>query len=188
MPANNVREFIDYLKANPDKVAYASAGQGSTNHLSAALFEKAAGVKMVHVPYRGGAPAVLDTVAGRTRSCSAPARKRCRTCRAASLLLAVTEEQRSPLLPGTPTVAETLPGYELSVWYGAFGPAGLPADLTTRLNKEINLILKRPGRRQEDGGHGRAAAGHHARAVRQDADARCRQIRQADQELGVTAE
>ena len=64
MPANNVREFIDYLKANPDKVAYASAGQGSTNHLSAALFEKAAGVKMVHVPYRGGAPAVLDTVAG----------------------------------------------------------------------------------------------------------------------------
>ena len=65
VPANNVREFIDYLKANPDKVAYASAGQGSTNHLSAALFEKAAGVKMVHVPYRGGAPAVLDTVAGR---------------------------------------------------------------------------------------------------------------------------
>lgn len=68
MPANNVREFIDYLKANPDKVAYASAGQGSTNHLSAALFEKAAGVKMVHVPYRGGAPAVLDTVAGRTQA------------------------------------------------------------------------------------------------------------------------
>ena len=144
VPANNVREFIDYLKANPDKVAYASAGQGSTNHLSAALFEKAAGVKMVHVPYRGGAPAVLDTVAGRT----GPVQRRHATLphvQSGKLkLLAVTEEQRSPLLPGTPTVAETLPGYELSVWYGAFGPAGLPADLTTRLNKEINLILKRP--------------------------------------------
>ena len=174
VPANNVREFIDYLKANPDKVAYASAGQGSTNHLSAALFEKAAGVKMVHA-YRGGAPAVLDT-AGRTQVLFSAGTQTLPHVQSGKLkLLAVTEEQRSPLLPGTPTVAETLPGYELSVWYGAFGPAGLPADLTTRLNKEINLILKRPDV-EKDG----AAAGHHARAVRQDADARCRQIRQAD--------
>ena len=123
MPANNVREFIDYLKANPDKVAYASAGQGSTNHLSAALFEKAAGVKMVHVPYRAARPPCWTRWPAAPKPCSAPARRRCRTQSGKLKLLAVTEEQRSPLLPGTPTVAETLPGYELSVWYGAFGPA-----------------------------------------------------------------
>ena len=144
VPANNVREFIDYLKANPDKVAYASAGQGSTNHLSAALFEKAAGVKMVHVPYRGGAPAVLDTVAGRT----GPVQRR----HANAAARAERQAQAAGRHRGTALAAaaghadrgRTLPGYELSVWYGAFGPAGLPADLTTRLNKEINLILKRP--------------------------------------------
>ena len=184
VPANNVREFIDYLKANPDKVAYASAGQGSTNHLSAALFEKAAGVKMVHVPYRGGAPAVLDTVAGRTQVLFSAGTQTLPHVQSGKLkLLAVTEEQRSPLLPGTPTVAETLPGYELSVWYGAFGPgpAGRPHDPAQQGNQPDPETARR---RQEDGGHGRAAAGHHARAVRQDADARCRQIRQADQGTG----
>ncbi|MFY3286944.1 Bug family tripartite tricarboxylate transporter substrate binding protein [Achromobacter xylosoxidans] len=145
VPAANVKEFIDYVKANPDKVAYASAGQGSTNHLSAALFEKAAGVKMMHIPYRGGAPAVLDTVAGRTQVLFSAGTQTLPHVQTGKLkLLAVTEEQRSPLLPEAPTVAETLPGYELSVWYGAFGPAGMPPELTTRLNQEINKILKRP--------------------------------------------
>ncbi len=145
VPASNVKEFIDYVKANPDKVAYASAGQGSTNHLSAALFEKAAGVKMMHIPYRGGAPAVLDTVAGRTQVLFSAGTQTLPHVQTGKLkLLAVTEAQRSPLLPDVPTVAETLPGYELSVWYGAFGPAGMPPALTTRLNQEINKILKRP--------------------------------------------
>lgn len=145
VPASNVKEFITYLKANPGTVAYASAGQGSTNHLSAALFEKAAGVKMMHIPYRGGAPAVLDTVAGRTQVLFSAGTQTLPHVQNNKLkLLAVTEEARSPLLPEVPTVAETLPGYELSVWYGAFGPAGMPPELTTRLNREINLILKRP--------------------------------------------
>ncbi|MGE8659623.1 MAG: Bug family tripartite tricarboxylate transporter substrate binding protein [Achromobacter sp.] len=145
VPANNVKEFIDYVKANPDKVAYASAGQGSTNHLSAALFEKAAGVKMMHIPYRGGAPAVLDTVAGRTQVLFSAGTQTLPHVQSGKLkLLAVTEEKRSPLLPDVPTVAETLPGYELAVWYGAFGPAGMPPELTARLNQEINKILKRP--------------------------------------------
>lgn len=145
VPASNVKEFIAYLKANPGTVAYASAGQGSTNHLSAALFEKAAGVKMMHIPYRGGAPAVLDTVAGRTQVLFSAGTQTLPHVQNGKLkLLAVTEEARSPLLPEVPTVAETLPGYELSVWYGAFGPAGMPPELTARLNREINLILKRP--------------------------------------------
>ncbi|MPS80647.1 MAG: tripartite tricarboxylate transporter substrate binding protein [Achromobacter sp.] len=145
VPVNNVKEFIAYVKDRPDAVAYASAGQGSTNHLSAALFEKAAGVKMMHIPYRGGAPAVLDTVAGRTQVLFSAGTQTLPHVQSGKLkLLAVTEEQRSPLLPDAPTVAETLPGYELSVWYGAFGPAGMPPELTARLNREINLILKRP--------------------------------------------
>ncbi len=145
VPAANLKEFIAYAKANPGTVAYASAGQGSTNHLSAALFEKAAGVKMMHIPYRGGAPAVLDTVAGRTQVLFSAGTQTLPHVQTGKLkLLAVTEEQRSPLLPDVPTVAETLPGYELSVWYGAFGPAGMPPELTARLNQEINRILKRP--------------------------------------------
>jgi len=145
VPAKNVKEFIAYVKERPDTVAYASAGQGSTNHLSAALFEKAAGVKMMHIPYRGGAPAVLDTVAGRTQVLFSAGTQTLPHVRTGKLtLLGVTEEQRSPLLPEVPTVGETLPGYELSVWYGAFGPAGMPPELTARLNREINLILKRP--------------------------------------------
>lgn len=145
VPAKNVKEFIAYVKERPDTVAYASAGQGSTNHLSAALFEKAAGVKMMHIPYRGGAPAVLDTVAGRTQVLFSAGTQTLPHVRTGTLtLLGVTEEKRSPLLPEVPTVGETLPGYELSVWYGAFGPAGMPPELTARLNREINLILKRP--------------------------------------------
>ncbi|MDH2054256.1 Bug family tripartite tricarboxylate transporter substrate binding protein [Achromobacter marplatensis] len=145
VPATNLKEFIAYVKERPDTVAYASAGQGSTNHLSAALFEKAAGVKMMHIPYRGGAPAVLDTVAGRTQVLFSAGTQTLPHVQTGKLkLLAVTEEKRSPLLPDVPTVAETLPGYELSVWYGAFGPAGMPPELTARLNREINLILKRP--------------------------------------------
>ncbi|MGE8617786.1 MAG: Bug family tripartite tricarboxylate transporter substrate binding protein, partial [Achromobacter spanius] len=114
VPAKNVKEFIAYVKERPDTVAYASAGQGSTNHLSAALFEKAAGVKMMHIPYRGGAPAVLDTVAGRTQVLFSAGTQTLPHVRTGKLtLLGVTEEKRSPLLPDVPTVGETLPGYEL---------------------------------------------------------------------------
>lgn len=145
VPAKTVQEFIDYAKQNPGKIAYASAGAGSTNHLCAALFAKMAGIDMVHVPYRGGAPAVLDTVAGQTQLLFSAGTQTLEHVRAGKLtLLAVTEAKRAALLPDVPTVAETIPGYEMAVWYAAFGPAGMPEDLVTRLNREINRVLVLP--------------------------------------------
>jgi tripartite-type tricarboxylate transporter receptor subunit TctC len=145
IPATNVAEFIDYAKANPGKVAYASAGAGSTNHLCGALFEKMAEVSMVHVPYRGGAPAVADTVAGQTQLFFTAGTQSLEHVKAGKLrLLAVTEAKRSPLLPDIPTVAETVPGFEMSVWYAAYGPAGLPKEIVASLNAEIGRILFLP--------------------------------------------
>ena len=145
VPAKTVKDFIDHAKANPGKIAYASAGPGSTNHLCAALFEKMTGVQMVHVPYRGGAPAVADTVGGQTQLFFTAGTQSLEHVKAGRLrLLAVTEGKRSSLLPDVPTVGETIPGYEMAVWYGAFGPAGMPKDIVDRLNAEISRILFLP--------------------------------------------
>jgi len=142
---NNVAELIAYAKANPKKLNFASAGAGSTNHISAVLFELAAGIQMTHIPYKGGAPAVLDTVAGQTEVLFGAGTQTLPHVRSGKLkLLAVTESARSPQLLDTPTVAETLPGYELVVWYGAFGPKDLPKEITERLSTEINRIVALP--------------------------------------------
>jgi tripartite-type tricarboxylate transporter receptor subunit TctC len=149
IPANNVGELIAYAKANPGKIAYASAGAGSTNHLCGALFEKMAQVLMVHVPYRGGAPAVADTVAGQTQLFFTAGTQSLEHVKAGRLRpLAVTEGRRSPLLP----VAETVPGFEMAVWYAAYGPSGLPQEVVARLNAEIGRILFLPDvkKRMED--------------------------------------
>ena len=145
VPAKNLQEFIAYAKANPGKLAYASAGAGSTNHLSAEMFNKAAGIKMLHVPYKGGAPAVLDTVANQTQVLFSAGTQTLPHVKSGKLrLLAVTEAHRSAFLKDVPTVAETLPGYEMSVWYAAFGPAGMPRELVAKLNAEINKALAVP--------------------------------------------
>jgi tripartite-type tricarboxylate transporter receptor subunit TctC len=153
IPANNVGGLIAYAKSNPGKIAYASAGAGSTNHLCGALFEKMAQVAMVHVPYRGGAPAVADTVAGQTQLFFTAGTQSLEHVKAGRLrLLAVTEGKRSPLLPDVPTVAETVPGFEMAVWYAAYGPAGLPQEVIARLNTQIGRILFLPDvkKRMED--------------------------------------
>jgi tripartite-type tricarboxylate transporter receptor subunit TctC len=145
VPANTVAEFIAYAKANPGKIAYASSGPGSTNHLCAALLERMAGIEMLHVPYRGGAPAVVDTVAGQVQLFFTAGTQSLEHVKAGKLkLLAITEEKRSSLLPGVPTVGETVPGYEMTVWYGAFSSAGVPKEIVTRLNAEIGRILFLP--------------------------------------------
>jgi tripartite-type tricarboxylate transporter receptor subunit TctC len=146
VPARNVKELVAYAKANPGKLNYASAGSGSTNHLSAVLFEKAAGIEMTHVPYKGGAPAVLDTVGNQTQVLFTAGTQSLPHVKSGKLrLLAVTESKRSELLADIPTVAEALPGYELSVWYGLFGPAGMPKELVDRLNAASNQAMSDPG-------------------------------------------
>lgn len=145
VPAKNVKELIAVAKALPGQIAYASAGTGSSTHLNAAVFEKMAGIKMLHVPYKGGAPAVLDTVTGQTQMIITAATQTLPHARAGRLrLLGVTRAKRVAMLPGVPAIAETLPGYEALVWFGAFGPAGLPKDITARLNTEINKLMSAP--------------------------------------------
>jgi tripartite-type tricarboxylate transporter receptor subunit TctC len=145
VPAKNLREFIAYAKANPGKLAYASAGPGSTNHLSAEMFNRAAGIKMLHVPYKGGAPAVLATVANETQVLFSAGTQTLPHVKSGRLrLLGVTEPSRSRLLPDVPSVSEVLPGYEMSVWYAVFGPAGMPRDIVQKLNAEINKALSVP--------------------------------------------
>ena len=143
VPAANVAEFIARAKTSPGSLAYASAGAGSTNHLCGALLENMAGISMVHVPYRGGAPAVADTA--QTQVMFTAGTQSLEHVKAGRLrLLAVTEGRRSSLLPQVPTVAETLPGYEMAVWYGAYGPAGMASDIVERLNAEIGRVLSLP--------------------------------------------
>ena len=189
VPAKNLSEFIAYAKANPGKVAYASAGAGSTNHLSAVLFEKAAGVQMLHVPYKGGAPAVLDTVGNQTQVLFSAGTQTLPHVKSGKLrLLGVTEAKRSALMPDVPTVGETLPGYELGVWYGAFGPPGMPAELVTKLNAEINKAMAIPEVRSRMDAIGvelvRGSPQEFATVLRSDADRYGKVIR----ELGIKNE
>jgi len=143
--ANTVAELIAFARANPGKLNYASAGSGSTNHLSAALFEKMAGISMTHVPYKGGAPAVVDLVGGQVDVFFTGSTNVLGHVKSGKLkLLGVTESNRAKVLPDLPTVGETLPGYEMAVWYGMFAPAGTPPELVAKLNAEVNRIMQLP--------------------------------------------
>jgi tripartite-type tricarboxylate transporter receptor subunit TctC len=145
VPANNVRDFIAFAKANPGALAYASSGNGSSNHLNAAVFEKMAGIQMLHIPYKGGAPAVLDTVTGQTQVLFTAATQTLPHVKSGKLkLLGITRSKRAAMFPDVPAIAETLPGYEIVVWFGAFGPAGMLKDITARLNNEINRLMISP--------------------------------------------
>ena len=186
---NSVAELIAYAKANPKKLNFASAGAGSTNHISAVLFELAAGIQMTHIPYKGGAPAVLDTVTGQTEVLFGAGTQTLPHVKSGKLkLLAVTESARSPQLPDTPTVAETLPGYELAVWYGAFGPKDMPKEITERLSTEINRIVALPEVRSKMAAIGvevvSSTPASFAKTLQQDAAKYTKLIR----ELKITAE
>ena len=146
VPARTIPEFIAYARANPTKINMASAGNGSNNHVAGELFKMRAGVNMVHVPYRGGAPAVADLVGGQVQVMFTVMLEALEYIRDGKLrALAVTTTARSELLPEIPTVADFLPGFEANFWIGIGAPKKTPAEIVDKLNKEINAGLADPG-------------------------------------------
>jgi tripartite-type tricarboxylate transporter receptor subunit TctC len=142
LPVKTIPELIAYAKANPGKLNMASSGNGSTIHMSGELFKMLTGINMVHVPYRGGAPALTDLIAGQVHVMFDNIPTSAEHIKAGRLRgLAVTSATRSDVLPDLPTVADVLPGYEASAWYGLGAPKGTPAEIIDRVNKATNEIL-----------------------------------------------
>jgi tripartite-type tricarboxylate transporter receptor subunit TctC len=145
VPARSVPEFIAYAKANPRKVNMASSGAGAASHLAGELFKMMAGIDMVHVPYRGGGPAMNDLLGGQVQVYFASTPASIEYIKAGRLrALALTTTTRSEALPDIPTVAEFVPGYEASYWAGIGAPKATPAEIVNKLNKEINAALADP--------------------------------------------
>jgi tripartite-type tricarboxylate transporter receptor subunit TctC len=145
VPAKTIPEFIAYAKANPGKVNMGSAGIGSTGQLAGELFKMMAGVDFTHVPYRGNAPALTDLLAGQVQVLFASLPSSIEYIRTGKLRgLAVTSAMRSEASPDLPTVAEFVPGYEVSSWYGIGSPRNTSADIVETLNREVNAGLADP--------------------------------------------
>jgi tripartite-type tricarboxylate transporter receptor subunit TctC len=145
VPIKTIPELIAYAKANPGKLNMASSGNGSTIHMSGELFKMMTGINMVHVPYRGGAPALTDMISGQVQVMFDNVPTSAEHVRSGRLRgLAVTSAARSEVLPELPTVSDFLPGYEASAWYGLGVPKGTPAEIIDRLNSETNAILADP--------------------------------------------
>jgi tripartite-type tricarboxylate transporter receptor subunit TctC len=142
VPVTTIPEFIAYAKANPGKINYGSAGHGTPQNIACELFKMMAGVDLVHVPYRGGAPAITDLIGGHLQVVFAPLSESVEHIKAGKLrALAVTTATRLDVLPDTPTVADFVPGYEASGFAGIGAPRGTPADIIELLNKELNAGL-----------------------------------------------
>jgi tripartite-type tricarboxylate transporter receptor subunit TctC len=143
-PFKSVAELIAYAKANPGKLTYGSAGIGSTLHLAAEFFRRAAGIEILHVPYKGAAQATTDLVGGQVQMMFGPLVAIMPLADAGKLrALAVTSARRSALAPNVPTMIESgIPGFEVTGWYGLAAPAGTPEDVIEKLNSETNKALK----------------------------------------------
>jgi tripartite-type tricarboxylate transporter receptor subunit TctC len=146
VPAKTVTEFIAYAKAHPGKLNMASSGIGTSVHVGGELFKMMTGIDMLHVPYRGAAPAITDLIGGRVQVMFATLPSSIEYIRAGNLrALAVTTAKRTPVLPDVPTVSDVLPGYEASAFYGVGAPRNTPAEIVDKLNKEINAGLADSG-------------------------------------------
>jgi tripartite-type tricarboxylate transporter receptor subunit TctC len=144
-PAKTVAEFIEYGRKNPGKINMASSGAGTSVHLSGELFKFMTGIDMKHIPYKGAGPAINDLIPGQVDVLFDNMPSIIGHIRGGSVrALGVTTAQRSPALPDVPTVAETVPGYEASAWFGAAVPKGTPAAVVARLNREFNAALADP--------------------------------------------
>jgi len=144
-PTKTAREFIAYAKANPGKLSMATPGNGSTPHMAGELFKMMAGVDMIHVPYRGGAPALTDLIGGQVQMTFADIASSIEYVKTGKLrALAVSSMSRSDALPEVPPLADSLPGYEVSGWFGIGVPRNTPTEIVDGLNKEINAGLADP--------------------------------------------
>jgi tripartite-type tricarboxylate transporter receptor subunit TctC len=145
-PAKTVPEFIAYAKANPGKINMASAGNGTATHVAGELFKMMAGIDLVHVPYRSSGPALTDLLGGQVQVNFAGTTESVEYIRAGKLrALAVTTATRSQVLPNLPTMADFLPGYEASAFYGVGAPKDTPAEIIDKLNRETNAVLADAG-------------------------------------------
>ena len=144
-PAKTVPEFIAWAKANPGKVSMASGGTGSTSHLGGELFKLSTGIDMLHVPYRGGAPALTDLIGGQVQVYFSPLPESIETIKAGNVrALAVTTAKRSEALPDVPTIGDSVPGFDANTWQGIGAPKNTPAEIVTTLNEEIKAALADP--------------------------------------------
>ncbi len=141
-PANTVAEFITYAKANPGKVNFASAGTGNANQLSAEMFKMMTGVDMVHVPFNGGAPALLALASGHVQMMFADTLTAGEQAKAGTIrAIGVATPQRTPVMPDVPPISDTVPGFSASSWWGIGAPHGTSADIVKALNTQINVAL-----------------------------------------------
>jgi tripartite-type tricarboxylate transporter receptor subunit TctC len=160
VPATNLADFIAYAKANPGKLNFGSSGNGTSLHIAGELFNVLAGVNMTHVPYRGGALALTDLLAGQIQLMFEPVVEVIEQVRAGKVrALGVTTVKRSALLPDVPTIAESLPGYEITGWNGLLAPAATPSDIITRLNRATDEALHSSAVREKLAEQGSEPAG-----------------------------
>jgi len=160
LPVKSVKELIALARSRPGQLNYASASPGGMPHLAGELFNTMTGVRMVHIPYKGAAPATTDLLAGQVslmfnNMLSAMPQVKNGRLRA----IAVTSSKRSAAVPELPTIAETVPGYEASGWYAAFAPAATPRELITKINNDMNRVMKMPDVTQRLAGDGVEAVG-----------------------------
>lgn len=167
LPVRNVAEFIAYAKANPGRISFGSSGTGAVNHLCLELFRLRAGIEVVHVPYRGGAPALIDLRAGRIQAMFAAALEAIPAIReGATRALAVSSATRLPLLPDAPAVADALPGFDAVFWQGLFAPLGTPEPVIARLAAALRATTEDPEVRARMAEQGVAAETGDAAALR----------------------
>ena len=160
LPVNSVAELIAYAKANPGKLNFASSGSGTSIHLSGELFKSMTGVQMTHVPYKGSAPALTDLMGGQVQLMFDNLPSSLPFIKAGKLrALGVTSVARAPALPDTPTVADTVPGFESSSWFGILAPAGTPRDIVTKINAETAKWLASAEAKEKLAGQGANAVG-----------------------------
>jgi tripartite-type tricarboxylate transporter receptor subunit TctC len=145
IPAKTVKEFVEYARTRPGELNYASAGNGTTTHLTGALFLARAGLRMTHIPYKGGAQAVSDLVGGQVQMYFGNASELIQHSRSGKItLLGVSSERRAPQLPDVPAIAETYPGFRSGTWNGYLAPAGTPAPIIERLAQEVAKAVREP--------------------------------------------